>query len=168
VTGLDVSRLSADDAVAALRSYPRRFRAAVAVGDDDDVVELAGRVGPAGTSGHDHLVDAASSLMVLGRALHQVVQEAEPLLHPAVVDPTARQWAPPPGLGVADLVGMITDEATELADTASRVSTFDWHRTARVADGPTVTALDVVREAVRTCSEALRGLERAMASARRD
>lgn len=167
MTGLDVSRLSAADAVTALRTYPRRYRAALAVGDDDDVDELALRLGPDGTSAHEHLVDAASSLMLLGRALRQVVHEQAPLLHPAVVDPAARQWTPPPGMSVADLVEMVTDEATEIADLAERVGTFDWDRTARVADGPEVRALDVLREAVRTAADDLRRLESTMEAARR-
>lgn len=167
MSGLDVSRLSADDAATALRSLARRFRAAVGVGPDEDVDELALRIGPDGVSAHDLLVDAASSLMVLGRALDQVVHAEAPLLHPAVVDPAARDWAPPPGLDVAALVDLVAEEATELADLTGRIGTFDWDRTARVADGPEVRALDVLREAVRTTAEDLRGVEAALVAARR-
>ena len=167
MAGPDVSHLSADDATVALRSFPRRFRSALAVGDDEDVEELAQRVGPDGASAVDHLVDATSSLMLLGRALHQLVRTDEPLLHPAVGDPTQRQWDPPPGLDVAALLGMLDDEAVELADEVERVGSQDWSRSGRVADGGELSALDVVREAVRTASVDLAGVESAMAAARR-
>lgn len=166
MAGLDVSHLSPDDAVAALRSFPRRFRAALAAAEDDDVEELAHRVGPAGTSAVDHLVDATSALMLLGRALHQVVRSQEPLLHPAVLDPTLRQWDPPPGLDVATLVDLLGDEVDDLVAEIAHVGSPDWARTGRVADGAEITALDVVREAVRTVAEDLRGVESAMAAAR--
>ena len=166
MAGLDVSHLSADDAVTALRSFPRRFRAALAVGDEEDVDELAGRVGPAGHSAADLLVDATSSLVLLDRALLQVVRSDDALLHPAVTDPDLRQWDPPPGLDVTTLVEMLDDEVAELVDEVGRIGSQDWFRTGRVADGAPVSALDVLREAVRTVGEDLHGVQAAMAAAR--
>lgn len=165
MAGLDVSNLSPDDAIAALRSFPRRYRAAIAVDDDADVDELAGRVGPAGRSGHDALVDATSSLVVLTEAVRQVLRQDAPLLHPAATDPSARDWAPPPGVDVATLADMLDDELGELTSLAEQVATFDWDRTGTVAGGGDVSALDLVREAVRTASEDLRVLEAAMGAA---
>lgn len=166
MAGLDVSHLSADDAVTALRSFPRRYRAALVVPEDESVDELALRVGPDGHSAMDHLVDATSSLMLLGRALHQLVRTEEPLVHPAVVDPTQRQWEPPPGLDVASLLDLLGDEVEDLVGEVGHVGSPDWSRTGRVADGGEVTALDVLREAVRTVADDLRGVEAAMAAAR--
>lgn len=166
MAGLDVSHLSPDDAVTALRSFPRRYRSALVVGEDDDVDELAHRVGPEGASTVDHLVDATSSLLLLGRALHQLVRSDDALVHPAVVDPTQRQWEPPPGLDVATLVEMLGDEVDDVVAEAGRTGSQDWSRTGRVADGAEVSALDVLREAVRTVADDLRGVEVAMAAAR--
>lgn len=164
--GIDVSGLTGGDVVAALGSFPRRYRAALVVDPDEDLEELAARVGPDGRSAHDLVLDAVSTLVVLGRALHQVVHDDEPLLHPAVVDPAARTWDPPPGMTTTDLVGMLEEECTEIAGLLGGLRAGDWDRTGRVADGPTRTALELGREAVRTASEDLRALERAMRAAR--
>src|SRR4029077_10234551 len=57
---LDLSQLSGPDAVVALRSYPRRFREALApVPDDPDIDELVHRISPDGTATIDHVVTAA-------------------------------------------------------------------------------------------------------------
>ena len=68
---------------------------------------------------------------------------------------------------MAALLGMLDDEAGELAGEVERVGSQDWSRTGRVADGGELGALDVVREAVRTASVDLAGVEAAMAAARR-
>lgn len=166
MAGIDVSRLTGGDVTAALGSFPRRYRAALVVDPEDDPEELAGRIGPEGHSAHDLVLDAVSSLVVLGRALHQVVHEDEPLLHPAVVDPSARTWAPPPGMTTADLVGMLDEECQELVGLLTDLRAGDWDRAGRVADGDRVTTLALAREAVRTASEDLRGVETAMRAAR--
>ena len=165
--GLDVSHLTADDAVTALRSFPRRYRRALRVGDDEDVEELSARIGPDGTCALDHLIDATSSLMLLGRALHQALRTVDPLLHPAVADPGLRAWDPPPGLDVADLLDLLDDEVDQVVATAGTAGSDDWSRTARVADGPTLHTLDILREAARTLATDLRAAEAALGAARR-
>jgi hypothetical protein len=166
MTGHDVSGLTGGDVTAALASFPRRYRAALVVEPDEDLEELAGRVGPDGRSAHDLVLDAVSSLVVIGRALHQVVHEDRPLLHPAVADPSARTWAPPAGMSTTDLVDLLDEECAELARLGGDLRAGDWDRTGRVADGPEVTALGLAREAVRTAADDLRGVEAALRSAR--
>ncbi len=170
MTGPDVSQLPPGDAVVALRSYPRRFRAVLGpLPDDPDGVDaLALRAGPDGHSALDLLVDAVRTLGVAGRALHQIVYTDDPVLHPGVMDPAARHWEQAIVGGVADALTELDDDATELADAAGKLGGRDWRRTGSVAgSAATVTALDVLREAVRTVADDLHRAEAAMAASRR-
>lgn len=163
----DVSSLSSQDAIVALRSYPRRFTGLLAPlpGDTDTIDAIARRVGPDGVSAADLLTDAVRSLALLGQALHQTVYDDAPVLHAAVVDPAARDWEGPDE-SITDLLAQLRDEATELADAADRVPYRDWDRTAAVTGGGTVTALDLLREAVRTASDDLRAIETTLRATR--
>ena len=92
-SGLDVSRLSPSDAVAALRSYPRRFRALLASLDEDERPDdLVHRAGPDGLSAVDHTDHVARSLAILGEAMRQVLVQDEPTLLPAVADDPPGRW----------------------------------------------------------------------------
>jgi hypothetical protein len=156
MTPLDLSRLSRPDAVAALRSYARRFRSVVLPTDDPDTEERAYQVGPDGHAALDHVVHVTSAAVLLGRALRQVLTERDPVLHPAVTDPEQRTWDPPPGTTIAEALERLDDEFTTLATQVDAIEPTDWDRSAPVAGGGTVTAADVVREAVRTGADGLR------------
>jgi hypothetical protein len=161
--GPDVSRLTPDDAVVALRSFPRRFRAALALADTDDPGVLR-QPGPDGLSALDHAGLAGNDLALLGEAVRQVLREQAAVLPAAVVDPAARpQAAGGPGSADAAL-DLVELEAEALAETAERVAPADWSRVATVPGGRQVTALDVLREAVRATSVHLRGAERTRAT----
>ncbi|MFN8037792.1 MAG: hypothetical protein U0Q07_01155 [Acidimicrobiales bacterium] len=164
---LDVSNLSVGDALVALRSYPRRFSSLLAPipGDEETIDAIARRVGPTGTSAIDLLTDAVRSLGLLGQAIHQTVYGDAPVLHPGVIDPSARDW-PAADESVADLLAQLRDESTELADAADRVSYRNWDRTATVAGGGTVTAIELLREAVRTATDDLHDIEATLRAAR--
>ena len=164
----DVSNLSAPDAVVSLRSYPRRFRTAVLPITDDPTVEaLAERVGPDGRSAADVVVSVTNTWVLLGQALRQILIEEAPVVHAGVVDPAQRVWDAPPGSTVDGALDRLADEATALADAADAVSSRDWGRTGSVAgDGATTTALDVLREAVRTGAQGVIDAEAAVAAAR--
>ncbi|MEZ5141994.1 MAG: hypothetical protein R2726_05665 [Acidimicrobiales bacterium] len=163
----DVSNLSSQDAIVALRSYPRRYSSVLSPlpGDDDTVDTIAQRVGPDGVCALDLLTDVVRTLAVIGRALHQTVYSDRPVLHEAVIDPAARHWEGPVET-VADLLAQLRDEATELADAADAVPYRDWDRQATVTGGRTVTALDLLREAVRTATDDLHAIEQALRAAR--
>src|SRR3954469_16934647 len=169
MSGLDVSHLAPGDAVAALRSYPRRFRSLLTSFDDDEKPDdLVHRAGADGCSAVDHVEHVARSLALLGRALHDVLQHDGVTLPPATFDDDAREWqigSGDPSLEAA--LDFVTVECDGLADTVSRVSAGSWGRTGRGGGaGRTVTALDVVREAVRTGAEHLRAAERSLATIR--
>lgn len=164
MSSIDVSHLSGPDALVALRSFPRRFRAAaIPIEGDPDVEEWAQRVGPEGRSVIDILWHTTSSWVLLGQALHQVLTTDDPVLHPAVADADARSWDTPPGLTVEDALAQLSDGATELADKVAAIHSPDWNRTGRVAgvdgDAGVVSALDLVRETVRVGSEGLHAVQ---------
>lgn len=170
--GLDLSRMAPGDAIAALRSYPRRFRALLTTFDDDDRAradDLVHRAGPDGRSAVDHADHVARSVAVLAQALRQVLVEDDPVLVPAVADDDSREWAvPAPPASVDAVLDFLTVECEALADEIASVPSGAWDRKATVAGRDlTVTALDVVREVVRTGSEHLRAAERAIEAAKR-
>ena len=157
----DLSRLGALDLATALRSYPRRYRETIdraARTHDLPAEEVVCRPGPDGTTGTDHLLDAVSTLTLVEQALTQVLRTDDPALHPGVLDPTHRQWAPPSGLSLGTLLEMLDDQCEDLADVIDAVPGPDWLRPGHLADGPAVSAIDLAREAVRVGSVNLRAL----------
>jgi hypothetical protein len=163
----DVTNLAAPDAVVALRSYPRRFRSAVLpIADDPTVEALAERVGPSGSSALDVVVATTNTWVLLGQALRQVLVEDDPVVHGGVLDAAQRTWDPPPGTTVDGALDRLTDEAAALADAVDAVASRDWSRTGSVAGAGAVSAIDLVREAVRTGSQGVVDAEAAVAAAR--
>lgn len=167
MTDIDVSRLSPSDAAAALRSYPRRYGALLRpIRDDEDVEALAHRVGPEGRSGIEIVSDVTRTLVILREALHQINVSPTPVLHPAVVDPSRRQWEAPPPEDLDDALALLTDAAVEMADAIGRVSGDAWLRTGTVAGGESVTAIDVAREAVVVGRHGLDAIDRTLRALR--
>lgn len=155
MNGLDVSRLSPEDIVAALRSYPRRFRELLTSVDEQDV--------PAAAIEHaDHV---ARSLGMLGEALRQVLVHDEPTLLPAVADDSARDWAHAGASSIDDVLAFLGMEANALADAVKDVASDAWTRRGTVAgSGSSMSALDVAREAVRTGADHLHAAERSFST----
>jgi hypothetical protein len=166
VSEIDLSRLAPSDAVAALRSYPRRYRGALRPIDDDNVEELAHRVGPDGRSSIGILSDVTRTMVILGEALHQISVNPTPVVHAAVIDPAERQWDTPPPEDLADALALFADESNALAEAVDHVPTDGWTRTGTVAGGGSISAIDVVREAVRVGRAGLGDIERTLAAVR--
>lgn len=158
--GPDVSRLGPVDAIAALRSFGRRFTAVLALVDEETDAAIH-RHGPDGRSALDHADLAGRDLAVLADAVVAVLTHDRPTLHPAVADPSARHY--PAGLAsdVGSALDLLVLEAEALADRASRVSAPEWGRSGTVAGGGETSALDLLREAVRTTAVHLRAAEEA-------
>jgi hypothetical protein len=164
---LDLTRLSPKEAAVALRSYPRRYRSLLQpIAGDDDAEEIAHRVGPGGRSSVEIVSDVTRTLVLLGEALRQITINPTPVVHAAVVDPTQRQWDTPPPDRLDDALAMFTDEATKLADAVDRVPTDSWTRSGNAAGGDAVTALEVVRDAVRVGHDGLAGVEQTLRAVR--
>ena len=155
MSGLDVSRLAPDDAVAALRSYPRRFREILTSVEPEDLP-------------HDAIVAAdhvARSMALLGEAMRQVLVQDNPTLMPAVADDSEREWAMTASSSVDDVLAFLDMECNALADAIGEVAAEAWTRIGTLAgSGKELTALAIVREAVRTGAEHLRSAESATKS----
>ena len=155
MSGLDVSRLAPDDAVTALRSYPRRFREALTSVDLEDLPQEA----------VEHADHVARSVALLGEALRQVLVQEHPTLLPAVADDAAREWAVDGSSSVDDVLAFLTMECNGLAEAIADVPSDAWTRRGVAAgSGQEITALDIVRDAVRTGADRLRAAERAIRS----
>ncbi len=155
------------DAVVALRSLDRRYRGLFAgLGPDEAPDDLAHRLGADGRSAADRVVAAARTLGFLGRALEQVLVEDDPVLHPAVLDPSAREWPDASG-AVDDRISELAWEADALAERAERVPAHDWARVARVAGhDATSSASAILWDAVDTAVEHLKAAERTLREVR--
>lgn len=160
------SPLSPADAAVAMRTWPRRYRAVLAPAQDEQVAELALRIGPDGVCALDLAVDSVRTWTLLDRALHDLRFADAPTLHPAVADPAARTWDSPAVESLESILDQIDDTSVALADAIDATPTEDWSRTASVAGGGTVDALSVAREAVRVGAENLRSIERTLSAVR--
>jgi hypothetical protein len=169
MAGLDVSRLAPRDCVAALRSYPRRFRATITtVGDDERPDDVAHRPGPDGHSAVDVADRTARAIDALGDAARTALVTDHATLPAELFDDGARPWRDAGGEPVESVLDLLTLECNRLAAEVERVDADSWTRTATIAgSGRTVSALDVVREAVRVGAEGIKAAEAAMAHARR-
>lgn len=150
MTGLDVSRLAPDDIVAALRSFPRRFR------------ELVESVPPPDLPDEvvDHVDHVGRSIGMIAESMRQVLVQDRPVVHPAVVDDAAREWAHTGSTSVDDVLHFLDVECNSLADAVAHTASDAWTRTGTVATADReISALDLAREAVRTASEHLRAAE---------
>jgi hypothetical protein len=155
------------DAVVALRSLGRRYRGLFAgLGDDESPDDLAHRNGADGRSALDHVVAATRTITFLGRALEQTLVEDDPVLHPAVADPTEREWPDAEGT-IDERVSELAWEADHLADRATKVAAAAWGRVARVAgQDATVAASDVLWDAVDSAVAHLKSAEQTLGEVR--
>ena len=161
---LDVRLLLPVDAIAALRSFGRRWRSALLpLPDDDEAEERCHRLGPDGRSAVDLANDTVATLASLSRVVDDLVHSDHPVVLAALMDPAARHFDGVTVNDVGEVLDLLATEATALADRAARLAREDWSRTGTLSGGGgTVTVLDVVREAVRTASDDLRAAERAL------
>ncbi len=162
-----MSELSPSDAEVAVRSFPRRFRAILARPDDDrgdaqpaDPDELARRVGPDGSSAADHLLAADGVLALMDRALEQVVDHPDPVLHPGVAELDDVAFDDP-HRPIGALLDQFETTATGCADRIDRVPTEHWARQARVAGrDATIGVLELLQQGVDVVAGHLRAAQR--------
>ncbi len=166
--GLDVSRLTPEDARVALASFPRRYRAELAaVVDDDRADELATRFGPGGVSALDVVSDVTRLWGLISHELRRVQTEEAPTLHPAVTDADQRHWDTPAPDTIDEAMTLLGHEADELSEAIRSYPTAqDWARPATVVGGSRVTALDLVREAIKAGADGLGQVAEILAAVR--
>jgi hypothetical protein len=168
VAASDLTRLSAGDAEVALRSFVRRYGATLrAVSGDDRADEIAHRFGPTGDSALGLTCDVTRTIGVLDHELRQVLTVDDPVLHPAASDPRQRHWDAAPADTIDEALTLMAHEIDQMLDTMGLVTTADgWTRTGTVAGGGRMSALDVVKEAVRVGADGLDEVARVLASVR--
>ncbi len=169
MSGLDLSRLTPEDALVALASFPRRYRAELgAVPDDDRADELAARVGPDGVSALDVVSDVTRTWGLISHELRRVLTEDVPMLHAAATRADQRHWDAPAPDTIDEAVVLLGHEADQLTDAIRTYPTAqDWARRAKVVGGAEVTALDLVREAIRVGADSLARAAEVLTAVRR-
>ena len=143
--GFDPDKVDPLDAIVGLRSFPSRWRSALAIHLDDADPEavLTGRPEPLGWSALEHAGHVRDVLHALDIRVQRVLREDEPVLPETHV-------TPPSGAneqGMAVVLAALTLSADQFAETVTGISELDWYRRGRRA-GQLVSALDLVREAV--------------------
>ncbi|MDP8953551.1 MAG: hypothetical protein M3N37_01260 [Actinomycetota bacterium] len=165
--GLDPATIKPPDAVTALRSFPRRWRSALAmVADDPGADELVRRRPDVSSwSALEHAWYVAELLRRSDERVAQLRREEGPVLD--ADDP--RRWVDGGGYGDRGLeaaLGRISEQAPKLAETLEALGPDDWLRSGRL-DGADVTLLALVQRTVADTADHLRAAERALRSARR-
>ena len=152
------------DAIVALRSFPRRFRALfLGLGEDESPDALAIRPAPDGATALGHVVAATDALATASRGLSQILVTDDPLVD-AMPQGSATPTAPTGS--VDERVSELSWEADALADRLDGVTADDWARTGHAPDGATVSALALLWQAVDAAAERLRAAERTLREAR--
>lgn len=158
--GLDVSGLSPADCATAFRSFARRFRALFSGFDEDESADaLLNRPGAGGASASELAAGVGRALGAADEALRRIMVSDRP--HVTLgVESNEHPSSPQESLT------LVTTGAERLADRVDEVDAEAWGRRGEV-DGRDVSALDLVRDAVRTGSNGYRAAERALEEARR-
>lgn len=155
------------DAVVALRSLGRRFRSIFAgLGEDESPDDLARRPGARGLSAFDHVAAASRALTTRGRALDEILVSDQPTLEPTSLDTHEREAEQQPGGTVEERVSELDIDANRLADRAERVGAREWARTGKLDDGTTLSASEVLWQAVDGALGHLKDAERVLREVR--
>lgn len=151
--GFMADKVTPQDAIVALRSFPARWRTALAVHLDDRNPEgmLSARPSPTAWSALEHAGHVRDVLHALDIRVQRTLREDEPVL-------PATHVTPPSGAneqGMAVVLAALTVSTDQFSQTIELVPPVQWSRQA-LRSGETITALDLVREAVHIGSHHLR------------
>ena len=146
-----MAELPVRDAVVALRSFPRRYREALADLDSNQLHDRSG-----GSSILDLAADAAARLERYDGALGPALDGLQPAVGDLDGDPAASEIA---GVGGDDALRRITTAANSLADRADQAPSEAWDRTLTSA-GTEHPARWIVQRAVDDGASRLREIER--------
>lgn len=158
--GLDADSLSVSDAIAAMRSFPRRWRGAFAIVGDEEGV-LSRRPSPDVWSANEYVAHTRDTIAANGWLLARTVTEDHPVIDwPDDETLTTR----PPG-EVSDPATMLDELAANcerVASRAERTDAGDWRRPATIRGAPeeSVDALWFLRHCVHEGAHHLRDVKR--------
>jgi hypothetical protein len=169
--GFDADRTSVPDSIVALRSFPRRWRAAFALLDAEDDDVLRRRPSPTVWSGLEYLAHTRDAIAVNGWGLAKTVIEDHPVLEwpgdgdvdkPADDNPVST--TPDAETGLSELSANVE----RVADKASRTDAGDWRRpaTLRGSRDEEVDALWFLHHCVHEGVHHLRDVQRVLQQVR--
>ncbi|HWC11954.1 MAG TPA: DinB family protein [Acidimicrobiales bacterium] len=162
VCGLDYGSIKPLDAIAAIRSFPRRYRASLTTfGQDEDADALARRrPGPDEWSALEHAAYAADMIDRYAPAVRRMLVEDNPTL--PFFGPEARveeeRWNESP---VGRVVSDMETACADMASALDAVGADDWTRRGRFDWGER-DILAAAREAVHQGSHHLRDIEQVL------
>lgn len=164
--GLDYRRVSPSDARVAIRSYPRRYRSALAAALEDDAEEGIIRRRPdAGTwSALEYAAHVADRFDQFGDVISRMFSETSPTIDFCDADERAvlqRYNDQDPDV----VLDHLDEAASRLSAAVERVDSGSWDRTATFPFGER-DLLTMVRTAVHEGSHHLRDVQRVLAVAR--
>lgn len=163
--GLDYDTVAPGDALAAVRSFPRRYRALlISLGPDDDAV-IRQRPEPGTWSPLEYTAHVADTTEAFAPAIRRMMAEDHPTISffdsdERVVTEAYNEQARD------DVLGRLDRACADLAEVMEGVDPGDWARTAQFDWGDR-DALDTARNAVHEGSHHLRDVERGLEAARR-
>ena len=166
---MDYDTISPRDAVVAVRSFPRRYRALLVTPGSDDRPDAVFRRRPDPSTGRtwsalEYTAHVADMLDHLGPAIHRVTFEDRPSI--AFFDNEERAAQQRYNeLDRAEVLGWLDLACAELAAVLEGVNPDDWTRTARVPMGEQ-DALTLARNGVHEGSHHLRDVQRVLAQVR--
>lgn len=155
--GFRGSTLGPKDAIVAIRSLPRRYRAGFGIVSDEAEDLLLRRPGRGWWSALELAGHVRDMLHSKEKRLRRVNLEREPLIGEELE-------IPPSGVseqGAEAILSALQYNAEQLARAAESMGGKDWLRTGQRRGGA-VTALDLLREAVHEGTHHLRDLDRAL------
>ena len=165
--GLDYSTISPPDAKVAIRSYGRRYRAALAASMDDDADEALVRRRPDATtwSALEYAGHVADAFEFIATSIRRMHESTSPTLETMdfegrVVSERYNEADP------AAVLQRLEASATHLAEEVDRVGPDGWHRGATFPFGER-DVLTMTRNGVHEGSHHLRDVERVLEAARR-
>ncbi len=158
--------MSPQDAVVAVRSFPRRYRALVAApgsADGPDAV-FRRRPDPSTWSALEYTAHVADRLDHLGPAILRITRENHPSIAFFDNEQRATEHAYN-NLERTEVLGWLDFACAELASVLEGVNADDWTRTASIADEDR-NALALARDGVHEGAHHLRDVQRVLAVVR--
>jgi hypothetical protein len=166
VCGLDYDTVSPQDAIAAARSFPRRYRALLAMPgavDGPDAV-FRRRPDPSTWSALEYTAHVADRVDHLGPAIRRITYEDHPTLAFFDGDERAAEHDYN-ALDRTEVLGWLDLACDELASVLAEVPPGDWTRTGLMV-GIERDALTLARDGVHEGSHHLRDVQRVLAAVR--
>lgn len=158
--GLVYDSLAPQDAIQALRSFPRRYREVIGPFIDDEDV-LRRRPDPSPWSALEYTAHVADVFETLTSDILKMVQADDPRLPDAWNPDERAEVGQYNEMEPRDALDWLERSATQSADTLSRFSSDDWSRTGQFDFGQR-DVLDMVRNMVHEGVHHLRDVERVL------